>query len=62
MIKHLILFDIDGALVDSNEAHIDAWCEAFAECGFQFDRAAIHHHIGTGGDNLVLSLIADAPP
>lgn len=59
--KSAILFDIDGTLVDSNGAHVDAWCKAFAECGFHFDRAAIHHQIGKGGDNLVPSLIPDAP-
>jgi len=61
MPKQAILFDVDGTLVDSNEAHVDAWCEAFACAGFHFDRAAIHHQVGKGGDNLVPSLIPDAP-
>ena len=61
MPKQAILFDIDGTLVDSNEAHVDAWCEAFAQNGYSFDRQAIHDQIGKGGDNLVPSLIPDAP-
>ena len=61
MPKRAILFDIDGTLVDSNEAHVDAWCTAFAESGFEFDRSNIHAQIGKGGDNLLPSLIPDAP-
>ena len=40
-----ILFDIDGTLVDSNDAHANAWVKAFAEAGihveFQKIRCAI---------------------
>ena len=60
MRKQAILFDVDGTLVDSNDAHVDAWCKAFAESGYEFDRATIHHQIGKGGDNLVPSLVPDA--
>lgn len=61
MRKRAVLFDIDGTLVDSNDAHVAAWCTAFAEEGFHFDRATIHAQVGKGGDNLVPSLIPDAP-
>lgn len=60
MSKSAILFDIDGTLVDSNEAHVDAWCQAFAQEGFHFDRATIHHQVGKGGDNLLPSLLPQA--
>jgi membrane protein len=59
MPKQAILFDIDGTLVDSNEAHVDAWQEAFRSAGFVFDRAQIHEQIGKGADNLVPSLVPD---
>lgn len=61
MAKRAVLFDIDGTLVDSNDAHVEAWCRAFAQEGFHFDRATIHAQVGKGGDNLVPSLIPDAP-
>jgi membrane protein len=61
MPKQAILFDIDGTLVDSNDAHVAAWDEAFRQHGYDFDCAAIHDQIGKGGDNLLPSLIADAP-
>lgn len=61
MSKQAILFDIDGTLVDSNEGHVEAWCEAFAAEGYRFDRAIIHEQIGKGADNLIPSVIPDAP-
>ena len=30
MRKRAILFDVDGTLVDSNDAHVEAWQRAFA--------------------------------
>jgi membrane protein len=59
MKKRAILFDIDGTLVDSNDAHVDAWQRAFAAEGFAFTRGAIHAQVGKGGDNLVPSLLPD---
>ena len=62
MPKHAILFDIDGTLVDSNDAHVTAWDEAFRQHGFDLGRGEIHLQVGKGGDNLVPSLVPDAPP
>jgi HAD superfamily hydrolase (TIGR01549 family) len=55
--KRAILFDIDGTLVDSNDAHVEAWQRAFAAEGYAFSRSQIHSQIGKGGDNLVPSLL-----
>jgi membrane protein len=59
MKKRAILFDIDGTLIDSNDAHVEAWQRAFAAEGYAFTRSAIHSQIGKGGDNLVPSLLPD---
>lgn len=61
MTKQAILFDIDGTLVDSNEAHVAAWREAFRQHDYDFEPETIHDQIGKGGDNLVPSLVPDAP-
>jgi len=61
MSKSAILFDIDGTLVDSNDAHVAAWDQAFRQHSYDFDCATIHDQIGKGGDNFVPSLIPDAP-
>ena len=52
-----MLFDIDGTLVDSNEAHTTCWLEAFAEFGKDFDYDVMRHQIGKGGDLLVPDLL-----
>jgi HAD superfamily hydrolase (TIGR01509 family) len=61
MQKRAILFDIDGTLVDSNDAHVEAWQRAFAAEGYAFSRGEIHGQVGKGGDNLVPSLLPYAP-
>src|SRR5918999_2683662 len=48
-----VLFDIDGTLVDSNDAHARAWVEAFAAYGVQVDYAQVRRCIGMGGDKLM---------
>jgi HAD superfamily hydrolase (TIGR01509 family) len=55
------LLDIDGTLIDSNDAHAQAWKEALAEGGFlvPFDR--IRPLIGMGSDKVVPAL-TDLPP
>jgi len=55
-----IFFDIDGTLVDSNESHILAWQEAFAEIDVRFERDQIHEQIGKGADMLIPTLLPDA--
>ena len=52
MIKAAI-FDVDGTLVDSNAAHIEAWREAFSHYGKELTSEEIHAQIGKGGDQLM---------
>ena len=54
-----VLFDLDGTLVDSNEAHADVWAQVFAEAGVDVSRDAIRGQIGKGGDLLVPTLAPD---
>jgi phosphoglycolate phosphatase-like HAD superfamily hydrolase len=48
-----VLFDIDGTLVDSNDAHAHAWAEAFAESGVRVHFDKVRRSIGMGGDKLM---------
>jgi HAD superfamily hydrolase (TIGR01509 family) len=48
-----VLFDIDGTLVDSNDAHAHAWVEAFTEHGVNVDFTLVRRCIGMGGDKLM---------
>ena len=48
-----VLFDVDGTLVDSNDAHAKAWVDAFAEADVEVDYAQVRRSIGMGGDKLM---------
>lgn len=52
-----ILLDLDGTLVDSNDAHARAWHRAFTENGQDIPYEEIRRRIGMGGDNLIPSLL-----
>ncbi len=55
-----VIFDVDGTLVDTNQAHIEAWEEAFAAHGLQVPRERIRPEVGKGGDQLVPSIAGEA--
>lgn len=48
-----VLFDVDGTLVDSNDAHAAAWVKGFTEHGVTVDAAQVRRCIGMGGDKLM---------
>ncbi len=61
---HGVIFDVDGTLVDSNDAHARAWVEALAEHGYDLPFERIRRLMGMGGDNLlpeVCGLEKDTP-
>jgi len=48
-----VIFDVDGTLVDSNDAHARAWIDAFAEHGITVAYGSVRRAIGMGGDKLM---------
>lgn len=48
-----VLLDIDGTLLDSNDAHAQAWVEIFAEFGKTVRFEDVRRLIGMGGDRLM---------
>jgi phosphoglycolate phosphatase-like HAD superfamily hydrolase len=48
-----VIFDVDGTLVDSNDAHARAWLHAFAEHGITVGYEPVRRAIGMGGDKLM---------
>ena len=48
-----VLLDVDGTLVDSNEAHARAWVDALEEHGRRVSLRRVRQLIGTGGDKLL---------
>lgn len=51
-----VIFDVDGTLVDSNDAHTRAWVEILARAGFPASFSQIRDLIGMGGDKLIPTL------
>jgi HAD superfamily hydrolase (TIGR01509 family) len=48
-----VILDVDGTLIESNDAHARAWVEAFAAHGVAVDFAPVRRAIGMGGDKLM---------
>ncbi len=55
-IPQAVIFDMDGVLVDSTEAHYLAWLDVCRERGFEPTRGEFHETIGTGNDVTVRML------
>lgn len=51
-----VLFDVDGTLVNSNDAHARAWIEAMRERGVDVPFRTVRGAIGMGGDKLLPSV------
>jgi len=59
-----VIFDVDGTLVDSNDAHAHAWVRALGERGRRVEFSRVRPLIGMGSDKLlpaVAGLAADSP-
>ncbi|MFL5577046.1 MAG: HAD-IA family hydrolase [Gemmatimonadaceae bacterium] len=54
-----LIFDLDGTLVDTNDAHVEAWARAFTRCGYKVFPDRIRPEVGKGGDNLVPAILGE---
>jgi len=52
-----VIFDIDGTLVDSNEAHARSWADTLREAGYDVPFDILWPMIGMGGDKLLPSAV-----
>lgn len=48
-----VLIDVDGTLLDSNDAHAASWADVFAEFGYDIRFEHVRPLVGMGGDKLV---------
>lgn len=56
--RHLrgVLLDVDGTLIDSNDAHASSWADTFREFGYDVTFDRVRPLIGMGGDKLLPQL------
>jgi HAD superfamily hydrolase (TIGR01509 family) len=48
-----VIFDIDGTLVDSNDAHAQSWVDTFADADYEVPFEVVRPLIGMGADKLL---------
>jgi HAD superfamily hydrolase (TIGR01509 family) len=51
-----VLFDVDGTLLDSNDAHAHSWLDALRGHGIDVPFDLVRSKIGMGGDKLLMEL------
>jgi HAD superfamily hydrolase (TIGR01509 family) len=51
-----VLLDVDGTLIDSNDAHASSWADTFREFGYDIPFERVRPLIGMGGDKLLPQL------
>jgi HAD superfamily hydrolase (TIGR01509 family) len=51
-----VLLDVDGTLIDSNDAHAASWADTFREFGYDIAVERVRPLIGMGGDKLLPQL------
>ena len=54
-----IILDMDGTLVDTNEAHAQTWVDALKSFGYEVTLDVIRPLIGQGGDKLIPRLTGE---
>jgi len=56
-----VILDLDGTLIDSNDAHARAWVTAFRQGGFDVSFEQVRSLIGMGGDKVIPKLTGVDP-
>lgn len=57
MTLQAVILDVDGTLVLSNDAHAQAWVEAFAAYGYEVSFEQVRPLIGMGGDQVIPKVV-----
>jgi len=52
-----VIFDVDGTLIDSVDAHAKAWQVVLARHGYHIPFERVRHQIGKGGEKVMAALL-----
>ncbi len=55
----VVLFDLDGTLIDSVYEHVSAWSKALKSAGIVVPSWKVHRHIGMSGQSFVRELLRE---
>jgi HAD superfamily hydrolase (TIGR01549 family) len=58
--KQLVIFDIEGTLIDCVPQSLICWREAFASCGYEFSIEQLHRHSGRDPEEMIRLLLPEA--
>jgi len=58
--RHIVMMDLDGALLDSSAQHAMAWQEALAPCGYRLSRKDALLHVAHNGPGVIPPLLSRA--
>jgi HAD superfamily hydrolase (TIGR01509 family) len=61
MKKRGVIWDLDGVLADTTEAHFQAWAEALSACEISFNRSRFDHVFGMNNEDTLTELLGRAP-
>ncbi len=53
-----VIFDVDGTLIDSVDAHAHTWTETLRDFGYEVDFDDVRYQIGKGGDQLMAEFLS----
>ncbi len=53
-----VIFDVDGTLIDSVDAHAHTWTETLRDFGYEVDFDDVRCQIGKGGDQLMAEFLS----
>ena len=56
-LRKLVIFDVEGTLIDNVKAIVLSWHQAFHQHGYQFSVSALQRHFGRDPDEMIRALL-----
>ena len=56
-LRKLVIFDVEGTLIDNVKATVLSWHQTFHQHGYQFSVSALQRHFGRDPDEMIRALL-----